>query len=313
MKKKNIVGTIVGWAFAALFLYATGAMLVGGGGFLAALIGLALVTICAPPARSWFSQKTGLKLNEWLLVVVCGLLFVWQINVAGSAAETSAAREEAATQKTSAERIAKARAENLAYFEANKAAVLQDITSKVQAGQAAEALAIANKYALVSKDPDLARAKRIVEFEDARAQLKNEASLPLAKRAALYKTLAEFDPSNRLFALESEDLNAQLEKEQKIERETKQRAAAIEQRKQAIQQQFSSWDGSHRNVEAAVKRSMKNPDSYKHVETRYSDDGKNLVIITTVRGTNSFGAVVPSTFVAQVDYAGNVLSLKTVN
>lgn len=82
-----------------------------------------------------------------------------------------------------------------------------------------------------------------------------------------------------------------------------------QRRKAQVEQQFSAWDGAHRGVERAVKQNLKDPDSYKHVETRYIDNGDHLMVYTTFRGTNSFGAVVTNSATAKTDLQGNVLSL----
>ncbi|WP_052731139.1 SHOCT domain-containing protein [Spirosoma radiotolerans] len=66
-----------------------------------------------------------------------------------------------------------------------------------------------------------------------------------------------------------------------------------EARREHVESLFSAYDGSHPQLEKAVKSAMKNPDSYEHVETRFRDDGSTIYVITTFRGTNSFGGVVP--------------------
>ena len=54
---------------------------------------------------------------------------------------------------------------------------------------------------------------------------------------------------------------------------------------------------------------MNNPDSYEHVETRYTDMGDHLRVATKYRGTNAFGGVVTQTTVADVDDNGNVIRI----
>jgi hypothetical protein len=88
----------------------------------------------------------------------------------------------------------------------------------------------------------------------------------------------------------------------------KQRIAT--ERRQRIESQFSKWDGSHPGVEKAIKKSMHNPASYEHVETRFADRDDHLAIITKFRGTNEFGGVVMNSAKAKVDLEGNVLSLQ---
>ena len=79
-----------------------------------------------------------------------------------------------------------------------------------------------------------------------------------------------------------------------------------------IENQFSSWDGSHRKVERAIKENMNDPDSYKHVSTTYQRTNTGLVVLTTYRGKNAFGGVVTGTARAITDENGNVVSLKSI-
>lgn len=85
--------------------------------------------------------------------------------------------------------------------------------------------------------------------------------------------------------------------------------AAIEARIKKLESQFSAWDGSHRTLERAIKKSMNDPDSYEHVETTYRDLGDSLIVSTTFRGKNGFGGMVKNTVVAQVDLDGNILNI----
>ena len=62
---------------------------------------------------------------------------------------------------------------------------------------------------------------------------------------------------------------------------------------------FSEWDGSHDASVRTIKRSMKNPSSFEHVETRFNDN----TVFTTYRGTNSFGGTVTET-IATDRYTG---------
>lgn len=79
--------------------------------------------------------------------------------------------------------------------------------------------------------------------------------------------------------------------------------------KARINAQFSTWDGSHKNLETLIKSRMHAPGSYQHVETAYLDRGDHLAITTKFRGKNAFGALVLNTVRAKVDMNGNVLEL----
>lgn len=82
---------------------------------------------------------------------------------------------------------------------------------------------------------------------------------------------------------------------------------AAELRQQKIENQFSGWDGSHRHLERSVKASLKDPDSYQHIETRYKDNGDSISVFMNYRAKNSFGGYVVNTVVAKYDLSGNLL------
>lgn len=84
---------------------------------------------------------------------------------------------------------------------------------------------------------------------------------------------------------------------------------SIKHRKELINKQFSQWDGSHIKLEQIIKESMHDPDSYKHVETRYSDKGDHLIVITKYRGANAFGGIVTEYAKAKVTLYGKVLEV----
>ena len=74
-----------------------------------------------------------------------------------------------------------------------------------------------------------------------------------------------------------------------------------------IKSQFSAWDGSHRNLEKYILNLMNDPDSYKHIETRYLKKQGYILVSTSFRGKNAFGAIVKQKVTARVDLSGNIL------
>jgi hypothetical protein len=82
-----------------------------------------------------------------------------------------------------------------------------------------------------------------------------------------------------------------------------------EMRKEQIERHFSAWDGSHRGLTEYIKKTMNDPDSYEHDETRYTDKGDHLIVHTKFRGKNAFGGVVRNSVIAKVDLNGNVLEI----
>jgi len=118
----------------------------------------------------------------------------------------------------------------------------------------------------------------------------------------MYKSIQDWQEYDRIAAIKRE--REQFEAK-KLEWEQQDSA----ERKTKIEAQFSSWDGSHRNLERFIKQSMNDPDSYKHVETVYSDMGSHLVVRTTFRGKNPFGGMVLNYIDAKVDLDGNILEI----
>ena len=75
--------------------------------------------------------------------------------------------------------------------------------------------------------------------------------------------------------------------------------------KEKIKDLFSAWDGSNKALTEAIKKSMNDPKSYEHNETKYTlsdKDGKKVLVISqSFRGKNAFGGVVLNTCLATQD------------
>ncbi len=82
-----------------------------------------------------------------------------------------------------------------------------------------------------------------------------------------------------------------------------------EQRIEMIEDQFSSWDGSHSELTKVIKKSMNDPKSYDHVETVYFDMGDHLIVNTTFRGENAFGGIVKNTIKAKISIDGENIEI----
>jgi len=80
-------------------------------------------------------------------------------------------------------------------------------------------------------------------------------------------------------------------------------------RKSQIEEQFSSWDGSHRKLEELIKSNMNDPASYEHVKTVYVDRGKFILVKTTFRGKNAFNATVINSVTAIADLNGDIIKI----
>ena len=79
-----------------------------------------------------------------------------------------------------------------------------------------------------------------------------------------------------------------------------------------IKNQFSVWNGSHKNLTKHIKENMEDPSSYKHVETTYSIDGRELLVFATFRGKNAFNAIVTNRIKARVNKNGKIVTTELI-
>jgi len=132
--------------------------------------------------------------------------------------------------------------------------------------------------------------------------------------------LHRLHPENAQFAAASAKYGAQWKERMAVLAEQEKQAAALKAeqaaeasrraaRQQMIESQFSQWDGSHRALEKIIKESMNDPDSYKHVETKYADKGDYILVVTKFRGTNKFGGVVTNTMRAKFTVDGKLIEI----
>lgn len=54
---------------------------------------------------------------------------------------------------------------------------------------------------------------------------------------------------------------------------------------------------------------MHDPSSFEHVETKFGDKGDYLLVQTTYRGKNSFGALVLNSATVKADLEGNIIEI----
>lgn len=80
-------------------------------------------------------------------------------------------------------------------------------------------------------------------------------------------------------------------------------------RKEFIDKAFSQWDGSQFNLVKLVKDNMNDPESFKHVETKYWDMKDKLVVLMNYRGKNAYGGVVTESVKVETDLQGNIIKV----
>lgn len=151
--------------------------------------------------------------------------------------------------------------------------------------------------------------ERLSTLED----LEDPGSLGFQEMRILYSKLAQNNPKVSMYRQRVIELDAQISKSE-AEDAAENAAYAAEQqsrkdRQASIKRQFNGWDGSHILFTPMIKSMMKNPDSYEHVETRWWEKKDYIYVETTYRGTNGFGAVVPTTSGARFTIGGKFLGL----
>jgi len=85
--------------------------------------------------------------------------------------------------------------------------------------------------------------------------------------------------------------------------------SAAEIRREKIERGFSGWDGSHRALERWIKKRLKDPGSYEHIETRFGDKGDHVLVITTYRARNSFGGYTVESVTAKARIDGSLIAI----
>jgi hypothetical protein len=140
----------------------------------------------------------------------------------------------------------------------------------------------------------------------------------LAEKKAAEESVAEKKKQEhlayeRLSPAAKDSIKRAVAREEKIAKEQQARAVVYEAKKarrEKVESQFSSYDGSHHGVERAIKARMNDPDSYEHVQTRFKDMGNYILVYTQFRGKNAFNAKIMNVATAKVDFSGNVLGLE---
>lgn len=87
-------------------------------------------------------------------------------------------------------------------------------------------------------------------------------------------------------------------------RETADAAKAAENKRKGFHC-LKGWDGSHFDLVKAVEASLRDPDSFEHVETRIGPINENGTHVLTMkyRARNGFGGMSVGTVIATVDNA----------
>lgn len=209
-------------------------------------------------------------------------------------------------------RLAQQKRDDLvAEFQSNRSALISESQLAISHGDPAAVQKLLAKFAFL-KDSDVNHLLQIASDRLQASQNIKKLTDELANKPdklrsmEIYKELAYLEPSNPLW-------KAMIDENRLIvDAINSQRAAAekVASRKNAVKLLFSPWDGSVHVVEEGIKARLKDPDSYKHVETRASDPGVgDVTVVTQYRAKNSFNAVITSVATAVVSPNGELVSL----
>jgi hypothetical protein len=262
-----------------------------------------------------YSDRQSMK-RKAIFVVVAALV---ALAIFGSTMNNiEASRKEAAEQaaRVATRRMAQEKRDALAAeFMANKPQLLDKAQRLIDVRDPVAAQTLLAKFAPL-KDPEVGRLQALAAKNAQTAQSIKQLSDELANKpgpvraVAIYQELAALEPSNPLWRVMMEDAKPMADAV-KLQQA---KADAVAARQAAVKLLFSPWDGSVHSVEEAIKSRLKDPDSYKHVETRFADSGSgDVTVFTQYRARNSFNAVVPGTATAVVTPSGELVSFTMNN
>ena len=136
--------------------------------------------------------------------------------------------------------------------------------------------------------------------------MKNVKWSDLNKSAKFFVISVSFFVCIAFMVLVTELFGSNDKKNSQASQEVKKVLTRVEQ----IENQFSAWDGSHIKLTREIKKTMNDPESFDHIETRFKDLGNEIVIHESFRGKNAFGGLVINKVIATVDVEGNVLTMR---
>ena len=298
------------WVLAGFVALLTAVQVVGEISWVALVIGLCLGLYCAPPVRA--------RLNSYGVptpprkYVITGFFIALLVQVGFTVAAAIQHGQElsdaqVATAKR-AEQAEHAKQEERSHYLAHKEEVLAAIHVARDNGKFADSRDQVRHLQTLLPTEDFAAELNAIDVAEAR-HLKDDDSLPLETRVKYYQMVMVAEPENASVRAKAKALDVQLQAQ--VAESARQQMAA--NRKAFIEREFSQWNGAHIELERALKETMKNPDSYEHVSTRYIDKGHSIIVLTKFRGTNSFGAIVPSVVRAEIDDSGRILSMNSLD
>ena len=277
---------------------------------------IAVSLLLLPPFRQFVYSKTNFQLRSDARVFSIFLLlvtsFIFDLHADHEEQREIEAIQAEAKIQEEALQAEEARRADIQFFHANRDHVISSINDALSAGDYRSVVAQSQRF-LPAEDAALedivARAKVGLAKQKSERLLSDIAATSgneFARRRHLYQQLVALNPDDATY----KDKHAfYAKKDEQTKRKKAQERVFAESRKKKIEQQFSSWDGSHRNLDRFIKNAMNDPDSYEHAETVYWDKGEYLIVQTTYRGKNAFGGVVKNYIKAKIDLNGEILQV----
>lgn len=107
----------------------------------------------------------------------------------------------------------------------------------------------------------------------------------------------------------SQEDSANKEKEEIRRESLTQEQKDKEIRLNRIEEQFSAWDWSHKELTKIIKASMNDPKSYEHIKTTYNDEGDSILVVTSFRWKNWFWGIVTNSMSAKFSIDGSLIEI----
>jgi hypothetical protein len=196
----------------------------------------------------------GISIGLVPLVVLCFVLFGIQMTLFTRNAST-ANQQVAQAPQSPPSQYQEERQKRLSFFNDNKAAILAELAQYVAAGRIQEAEALVNRYTAVVQDVELEAAKKIVTAVKLKEELRDESALPLERKVAIYRQLAELEPSSAEFQVKAKRYGE--ERDTLVRREKiakgRQELAAIEKLLQEFEKSLRTHYGTPEQLTQAQR------------------------------------------------------------
>jgi hypothetical protein len=298
------------WLFGIIFLLLT--LLTLPSSILGGLCLLVVSFMLLPPVRNYAYSKIKKEIPVEKRAIAITILIVLFFVFVVQAQREQERLVEAEKAEKRAEQAAQAKQEKIKYFQANRDSIISSLQTDFKEGNFGSVVEKSGEY-LLTDDPQVTELHTQAQAEIAaieKEQRTNELltelkSLPVEeyeKNLRLYEELLELHPNDEQYMNKVDFYQDKIDQEEHKE-------ALAKAREQRIQEQFSPWDGSHRQLESFIQRAMNDPDSYEHVRTVYWDKGDYLIVETTFRGKNAFGGVVKNFVRAKVTLDGVIIEI----